>query len=229
MRTLRFTSFLCASIQLAVSAICLFVILPLTLVGTVLGRNMSGQGDYPCRWDRRSNPRVFPLTSFLALWLFYFFYFYFYSLGSLVLFHVMRVLASLSLEVDWHTITDHIDCCHTGHCDLLICFVIIDWFLFFFPEWTRCRVRSPTRSGSCSRGWSAWPEEYCRLDRSSLKCPHFSFFVLHFYHATVNYLSSLLVFVVCALNSVWQWNAGVPEILICNFLIHNAQLYPVVM
>ena len=36
-------------IQLAVTAICLFVILPLTLIGTVLGRNMSGQGDYPCR------------------------------------------------------------------------------------------------------------------------------------------------------------------------------------
>uniref|UniRef100_A0A1I7XCC1 Transmembrane 9 superfamily member n=1 Tax=Heterorhabditis bacteriophora TaxID=37862 RepID=A0A1I7XCC1_HETBA len=38
------------TIMLAVTAICLFVILPLTLVGTVLGRNMSGQGDYPCRW-----------------------------------------------------------------------------------------------------------------------------------------------------------------------------------
>uniref|UniRef100_A0A8L8JDQ5 Transmembrane 9 superfamily member n=1 Tax=Heligmosomoides polygyrus TaxID=6339 RepID=A0A8L8JDQ5_HELPZ len=36
------------TVMLAVTAICLFVILPLTLVGTVLGRNMSGQGDYPC-------------------------------------------------------------------------------------------------------------------------------------------------------------------------------------
>ncbi|VDM80947.1 unnamed protein product [Strongylus vulgaris] len=42
--------------QLAVTAICLFVILPLTLVGTVLGRNMSGQGDYPCRVNAVPRP-----------------------------------------------------------------------------------------------------------------------------------------------------------------------------
>ncbi|PAV82301.1 hypothetical protein WR25_07250 [Diploscapter pachys] len=41
---------------LAVTAICLFVILPLTLIGTVLGRNMSGQGDYPCRVNAVPRP-----------------------------------------------------------------------------------------------------------------------------------------------------------------------------
>jgi transmembrane 9 superfamily protein 3 len=34
---------------LAVASICIFVILPLTLVGTVLGRNLSGTPNYPCR------------------------------------------------------------------------------------------------------------------------------------------------------------------------------------
>ncbi|CAJ0576779.1 unnamed protein product, partial [Mesorhabditis spiculigera] len=44
------------TVMLAVSAICLFVILPLTLVGTVLGRNMGGQGDYPCRVNAVPRP-----------------------------------------------------------------------------------------------------------------------------------------------------------------------------
>ena len=35
--------------MVAVTCICLFVILPLTLVGTVLGRNLAGTPDYPCR------------------------------------------------------------------------------------------------------------------------------------------------------------------------------------
>ena len=35
--------------QVAVTCICIFVILPLTLVGTVLGRNLAGNPDYPCR------------------------------------------------------------------------------------------------------------------------------------------------------------------------------------
>jgi len=35
--------------MVAVACINLFVILPLTLVGTVLGRNLSGTPDYPCR------------------------------------------------------------------------------------------------------------------------------------------------------------------------------------
>ena len=35
--------------MLAIAAICLFVILPLTLVGTVLGRNTCGQPNNPCR------------------------------------------------------------------------------------------------------------------------------------------------------------------------------------
>uniref|UniRef100_A0A158P8W4 Transmembrane 9 superfamily member n=1 Tax=Angiostrongylus cantonensis TaxID=6313 RepID=A0A158P8W4_ANGCA len=44
------------TVMLAVTAICLFVILPLTLVGTVLGRNMAGQGDYPCRVNAVPRP-----------------------------------------------------------------------------------------------------------------------------------------------------------------------------
>lgn len=35
--------------MIAVASICLFVILPLTLVGTVLGRNVCGQPNNPCR------------------------------------------------------------------------------------------------------------------------------------------------------------------------------------
>lgn len=44
------------TIMLAVTAICLFVILPLTLVGTVLGRNVKGQSDYPCRVNAVPRP-----------------------------------------------------------------------------------------------------------------------------------------------------------------------------
>lgn len=56
------------TIMLAVTAICLFVILPLTLVGTVLGRNIKGQGDYPCRVN--AVPRPIPDKKwFLEPWL----------------------------------------------------------------------------------------------------------------------------------------------------------------
>ncbi|KAK2162514.1 hypothetical protein LSH36_97g06008 [Paralvinella palmiformis] len=43
-------------IMVAVACICLFVILPLTLVGTVLGRNMAGQPNYPCRINAVPRP-----------------------------------------------------------------------------------------------------------------------------------------------------------------------------
>jgi len=42
--------------MLAVACICLFVILPLTVVGTVLGRNMAGQPNYPCRINAVPRP-----------------------------------------------------------------------------------------------------------------------------------------------------------------------------
>ncbi|XP_059489038.1 transmembrane 9 superfamily member 3 [Neocloeon triangulifer] len=42
--------------MVAVTCICLFVILPLTLVGTVLGRNLAGQPDYPCRINAVPRP-----------------------------------------------------------------------------------------------------------------------------------------------------------------------------
>ena len=42
--------------MVAVSCICIFVILPLTLVGTVLGRNLAGQPDYPCRVNAVPRP-----------------------------------------------------------------------------------------------------------------------------------------------------------------------------
>lgn len=44
------------TIMLAVTCICFFVILPLTLVGTVLGRNLSGQANYPCRINAVPRP-----------------------------------------------------------------------------------------------------------------------------------------------------------------------------
>uniref|UniRef100_A0A0N5AYD8 Transmembrane 9 superfamily member n=1 Tax=Syphacia muris TaxID=451379 RepID=A0A0N5AYD8_9BILA len=56
------------TVMLAVTAICLFVILPLNLVGTVLGRNVKGQGDYPCRVN--AVPRPIPDKKwFLEPWL----------------------------------------------------------------------------------------------------------------------------------------------------------------
>ena len=41
---------------MAVACIGLFIILPLTLVGTVLGRNMSGQPNFPCRVNAVPRP-----------------------------------------------------------------------------------------------------------------------------------------------------------------------------
>lgn len=42
--------------MVAVACICLFVILPLTLIGTVVGRNMDGQPDFPCRVNAVPRP-----------------------------------------------------------------------------------------------------------------------------------------------------------------------------
>jgi transmembrane 9 superfamily member 3 len=42
--------------MLAVTCICIFVILPLTLVGTVVGRNLNGQPDHPCRVNAVPRP-----------------------------------------------------------------------------------------------------------------------------------------------------------------------------
>ncbi|RWS09662.1 Transmembrane 9 superfamily member 3-like protein [Dinothrombium tinctorium] len=42
--------------MVAVVCICLFVILPLTLVGTVLGRNIAGQANFPCRVNAVPRP-----------------------------------------------------------------------------------------------------------------------------------------------------------------------------
>ncbi|XP_060535873.1 transmembrane 9 superfamily member 3 [Cylas formicarius] len=42
--------------MIAVVCLCFFVILPLTLVGTVLGRNLAGQPDYPCRINAVPRP-----------------------------------------------------------------------------------------------------------------------------------------------------------------------------
>ena len=38
------------------ACICIFVILPLNLVGTVLGRNLAGQPNYPCRINAVPRP-----------------------------------------------------------------------------------------------------------------------------------------------------------------------------
>lgn len=42
--------------QVAVCCICFFVILPLNLVGTILGRNLSGQPNFPCRVNAVPRP-----------------------------------------------------------------------------------------------------------------------------------------------------------------------------
>ncbi|KAK0412257.1 hypothetical protein QR680_006116 [Steinernema hermaphroditum] len=42
--------------MIAVTCICVFVILPLTLVGTILGRNISGQKNNPCRVNAVPRP-----------------------------------------------------------------------------------------------------------------------------------------------------------------------------
>ncbi|CAF1176242.1 unnamed protein product, partial [Adineta steineri] len=49
-RSLPFT------VMLSVTAICLFIILPLTAVGTVLGRNISGEPNDPCRTNAVPRP-----------------------------------------------------------------------------------------------------------------------------------------------------------------------------
>lgn len=43
-------------LQVAVCCICFFVILPLNLVGTILGRNLSGQPNFPCRVNAVPRP-----------------------------------------------------------------------------------------------------------------------------------------------------------------------------
>lgn len=42
--------------MVAVCCICFFVILPLNLVGTILGRNLSGQPNFPCRVNAVPRP-----------------------------------------------------------------------------------------------------------------------------------------------------------------------------
>ncbi|CAF0967265.1 unnamed protein product, partial [Didymodactylos carnosus] len=44
------------TVMLSVTAICLFIILPLTAIGTVLGRNISGHPNYPCRINAVPRP-----------------------------------------------------------------------------------------------------------------------------------------------------------------------------
>ncbi|CAD7004490.1 unnamed protein product [Ceratitis capitata] len=42
--------------MIAVTCICIFVVLPLTLAGTVVGRNLDGQPDHPCRVNAVPRP-----------------------------------------------------------------------------------------------------------------------------------------------------------------------------
>uniref|UniRef100_A0A2M4A216 Transmembrane 9 superfamily member n=2 Tax=Anopheles triannulatus TaxID=58253 RepID=A0A2M4A216_9DIPT len=42
--------------MVAVTCICIFVILPLTLIGTIVGRNLDGQPDFPCRVNAVPRP-----------------------------------------------------------------------------------------------------------------------------------------------------------------------------
>ena len=49
--------------QVVVACICLFIILPLHLVGTILGRNLAGKPDNPCRVN--TVPRPLPEKKWL--------------------------------------------------------------------------------------------------------------------------------------------------------------------
>lgn len=53
-------------LQVAVCCICFFVILPLNLVGTILGRNLSGQPNFPCRVN--AVPRPIPEKKWWVFW-----------------------------------------------------------------------------------------------------------------------------------------------------------------
>ncbi|CAF0945674.1 unnamed protein product [Adineta ricciae] len=52
------------TVMLSVTAICLFIILPLTAIGAVLGRNISGKTDHPCRTN--VVPRPIPQKKWLT-------------------------------------------------------------------------------------------------------------------------------------------------------------------
>jgi len=55
------------SVILSVTALCIFIILPLTFIGNVLGRNFSGQPNHPCRVN--AVPRPIPEKKwFMELW-----------------------------------------------------------------------------------------------------------------------------------------------------------------
>ena len=49
---------------MAVACICLFVILPLNLIGTVVGRNWAGHPNFPCRVN--AVPRPIPEKKWLV-------------------------------------------------------------------------------------------------------------------------------------------------------------------
>lgn len=107
-------------IMLAVTAICIFVILPLTLVGTVLGRNLSGQANYPCRVNAVPRPipekkwfmepgvivflgGVLPFGSifiemyfvFTSFWAYKIYYVYGFTLGVTVILSIVTVCVTI--------------------------------------------------------------------------------------------------------------------------------------
>lgn len=43
-------------LKLAIIAICIFIILPCNLIGTLLGRAINGQSNYPCRINAVPRP-----------------------------------------------------------------------------------------------------------------------------------------------------------------------------
>uniref|UniRef100_A0A8C8W4L3 Transmembrane 9 superfamily member n=1 Tax=Peromyscus maniculatus bairdii TaxID=230844 RepID=A0A8C8W4L3_PERMB len=71
--------------MVAVCCICFFVILPLNLVGTILGRNLSGQPNFPCRVN--AVPRCC-VRSFKAVLMFLLRYFIFTSFWAYKIYYV---------------------------------------------------------------------------------------------------------------------------------------------
>ncbi|CAF1616990.1 unnamed protein product, partial [Didymodactylos carnosus] len=85
------------TVMLSVTAICLFIILPLTAVGTVLGRNISGHPNHPCRIN--AVPRPIPEKKwyfiFTSFWAYKIYYVYGFMLLVFLILAVVTVCVTI--------------------------------------------------------------------------------------------------------------------------------------
>ncbi|KAF2975767.1 hypothetical protein EK904_011572 [Melospiza melodia maxima] len=83
--------------MVAVCCICFFVILPLNLVGTILGRNLSGQPNFPCRVN--AVPRPIPEKKwyfiFTSFWAYKIYYVYGFMMLVLVILCIVTVCVTI--------------------------------------------------------------------------------------------------------------------------------------